>query len=151
METAIPTLWGGRDAKNAKNGEKSAENEGGYCPRSDVRGRRSGKPQSVSIRRDLFASGSVVGFWLGNCPRSEVRGRRSEKVHLREFAFICGPFWAFGGLRRAGKPVFYRKWTQIHANGDREGNFSRKTGNLHENRRGTGHPSCFPVISCFPA
>ena len=36
----------------------------------------------------------------GVCPRFEVRGRRSEKIHLRGFVFICGCFWAWGGLRR---------------------------------------------------
>ena len=29
--------------------------------------------------------------------------------------------------------------------------FSRKSGNLYENRRRTGLSSCFPVVSCFPA
>ena len=47
---------------------------------------------------------------------------RVRSAHLREFAFICGPFGAFGGLRRAGKPVFYRKWTRMDANGDRKPN-----------------------------
>ena len=83
--------------KCAKKWRKRAKTRGN-CPRSDVRGRRSGKPQSVSIR---------VHPWLGFgliCPRSEVRGRRSEKVYLREFASICGRFSAGRGLRRQRMP-----------------------------------------------
>ena len=70
-------------------------------------------------------------------------------MNLRSFAVHLGRFW---GLRRAGKPVFYRKWTRMDANGGTETaqkeNFSRKTGNSHENRMGTG----FIVVSRgFPA
>ncbi len=90
----------GKRAGNYENAPKTRKMERkraktrGDCPRSDIRGRRSGKPQSVSIR---------VHPWLGFgliCPRSEVRGRRSEKVYLREFASICGRFSAGRGLRR---------------------------------------------------
>jgi hypothetical protein len=49
----------------------------------------------------------ALGWKAG--PRSDFRGWRFGKVHLREVAFICGRF---------------------------SGNFSRKTGNLQENRRG---------------
>ena len=39
-----------------------------------------------------------------------------------------------------------RKFSQM---GGQTGNFSRKTGNLHENRRGNGPSSCFPVCFLF--
>ena len=65
---------------------------------------------------------------------------KGRKSHLRVFAFICGRFSAFGGLRRAQNAVLDRKWTQMDANGGLEGPktgiFSRKTGKGHENRRG---------------
>ena len=159
---------------------------------------------------------------------------RLRQAHLREFAFICGPFWTLGRFRRAGNadfepqmdanghkwgtrkrfsagkqemgtktggetglhrvfllfPVFLlglldrwlsdtagwvnppypmgkrktnyecrmskwggfggpakadscRKWTQM---GDQEGIFSRKTGKLHENRKGKGLPRVFGAL-----
>ena len=88
-------------------------------------------------------------------PKPVGRPRRERKMarewlwqaHLREFAFICGPFWAIGGIQMAEKSGFL---PQMDANGRpgtaRKGNFGRKTGNIHENRRGTG---LNPVFLCF--
>ena len=117
-----------------------------WAENESQRGWRGGRGPKPEVRGRNAVSGPRRAENGGMTTKSMKMGQnRGRSAHLREFAFICGPFWAFGGLRRAGKPVFYRKWTQIHANGDREGNFSRKTRNLHENRRGTGHPSCFPL------
>ena len=111
------------------------------------RGERGPKPE---VRGRNAVSGPRRAENGGMTTKSMKMGQnRGRSAHLREFAFICGPFWAFGGLRRAGKPVFYRKWTQIHANGDREGNFSRKTGNFQEDRRGTGLHRVFLLFPVF--
>lgn len=60
----------GEKLRNGRKTRKMARKQPktrGDCPRSDVGGPRSGKPKSVSIRPDLFESGSVVktpGFWV---------------------------------------------------------------------------------------
>ena len=88
-----------------------AENEsqrgwrGGRGPKPEVRGRNA-----VSGPRRAENGGMTT-------KSMKMAQNRVRSAHLREFAFICGPFWAFGGLRRAGKPVFYRKWTQMDTNG----------------------------------
>ena len=80
--------------------------------KTEVRSRRSevGKPPSMSIRG-----------WIG------IRGLKSGIGGPKgPFASICvnlRSFLAFGGLWKACKPVFDRKWTQIPANGGSDGGF----------------------------
>ena len=121
-----------------------------WAENESQRGWRGGRGPKPEVRGRNAVSGPRRAENGGMTTKSMKMGQnRGRSAHLREFAFICGPFWAFGGLRRAGKPVFYRKWTQIHANGDREGNFSRKTGNFQEDRRGTGLHRVFLLFPVF--
>ena len=103
-------IWGARmgggGQKNPANGRKWGAREGFLAGKQEI-GMKTGGGKGL---RRVFLVFPV--FLLGcrffcpsgcsACPRFEIRGWRSEKFYLREFAFICGRFWAFGASVGSG-------------------------------------------------
>lgn len=122
-------------------------------------GRRSGNHNPCL---SVFIRGWFCGF---RCPKSEFGLRRP---YLRDFAFICGEFSAFGGLRRvktvkkprkmarnglrrAKNGDYDRKWPQMAANGGREQSGKGILAGKQEMGTKTGGERAFIVFSCSAA
>jgi hypothetical protein len=119
------------------------------------------------VRKGIFSRWGANGAenhrkWLATgleWPKPVGRPRRERKMarewlwqaHLREFAFICGPFWAIGGIQMAEKSGFYRKWTQM--GGQEQPGREILAGKLEIFMKTGGERALiqFSCVSCFSA
>ena len=127
--TTIPTLRGGRDAKNAKNGENMAENEGGLpevrVPKRSIcvnfRQRRAGRAYLQSIFGYQGAGGLENGEkWLenGNFSRNR-KGWGLDPVFLCVSCFpaLSGVLGLVGRLAGPERPAEAKKCRKTARNG----------------------------------